>query len=99
MGLRWQMHSGGHPQRRPVGLWRRWSRFTLGVYAAVVPRSAISLALLIEGQGSGGARALGRGRYLCPLPPRQTGQTTDSPSAAEAVRAAPFSRPRTPPRS
>ena len=21
--LRWQMHSGGQPQRRPAGLWRR----------------------------------------------------------------------------
>jgi hypothetical protein len=32
--LRWQMHSGGQPQRRPLGLWRRWGRFTLGVYVA-----------------------------------------------------------------
>jgi hypothetical protein len=34
--LRWQMHSGGQPQRSPFGLWRRWSRFTLGVYVATL---------------------------------------------------------------
>jgi hypothetical protein len=39
MALRWQMHSGGQPHRRPDGLWSRSAKDTPVVYARFLKRS------------------------------------------------------------
>jgi hypothetical protein len=38
--LRWQMHVGGQPHRRPAGLWTRAAMLMVGVYAEEPRRSA-----------------------------------------------------------